>query len=179
MSLWVPPRVSRELEEGTRAFNVRCSMDVETDGPVQRYWNPRLRLIDDRLALVQAKERVGTPGLRAGFWHIRRNNEAGPVSLICVEGPDGGFMEPSSRMEDLLLAGDLQSARTVRGRDEAAVAAERARVRDDARDGEDRRGHMLEYYRAITRQHVSMTDARPWTNAAKDSARGKTGRKAA
>lgn len=152
--LWVPPSVSREQREVTAQHNVRVALAVDTDGPVQRFWNPRLRAIDPRLSLVKAKDDALAPGVRPGFWHVRRDNSPSPVTVWPWQAPDGSFLEPDSRLEEWLRTMDMQSTRTDRALHDAAVEDDRRRAREDELGHEQRVDHMMNRLRSLNRTSV-------------------------
>lgn len=170
MSLWVPPRVSRELSDVTEQHKAEVMASAIRDASIE-YFNRELKRVDEHLELIKAKDDATAAGLKPGYWHILRHNPGAPPSLLPLVGDDGEFVEPSSRVFDLLREGDLQNDQVIRAMRERDERAAKQRARDKQRDAEDRIGHMVEHAKAVTRAHVSMTDARPWTNAAKDSAK--------
>jgi len=162
--------VSRELEDLTEQHRAEVFASAIRDARIEHF-NRELKQVDEHLELIKARDDATAAGLMPGFWHILRHNPGAPPSLLPLTGDDGEFVEPSDRIFTLLREGDLQNDQVIRARRERDERAAKQRARDKARDAEDRVGLMTEHIKAVSRAHVSMTTARPWTNAAKDSAK--------
>lgn len=173
MGLFVPPRVARELELKRVGEEIRLARLTSTGG-VMADFNRDLKAIDPYLQLVKAHDTIeaGTP-LKPAYWHIIRHNPGAPPSVMVIEGPDGEYVEPTSRIFDLLKAGDLQNPATTRRLRERNQAIEDAKQRREAREREDRNTEAIERYKAATRTQVSMASA-PWSQnvAGRKGARG-------
>jgi len=168
MPLWTPPSVSRELRERTASFNaaVRESVhDFDPSDPVLREFNQVLAQIDPRLLMVRAKDRI-VPGLpmRPGYYHIICDNSdrGAPDTVMIVEGEDGEFTPPTSRVYEKLAEGDLHDQRNVE-RFARIQREERERnEREQQANREERREHLFDYVKTNTRASVPGA-GQPWT----------------
>lgn len=165
--LWLPPRVSKEYRESTQRLHADLREQFWFRGPVAAAWNPELQKLDPYLRLGQAKEGASHAGVIPGYWHLLRLNPSAPWSVMPLQGPQGEFVEPTSRMLETLRANDLQNARVVADRERADRLAELAREREQQNAHEERVGEMSERWRAVTETSVSMSDAAPWTQNTK------------
>ena len=161
--LWVPPKVSRELEDSTARFNAEAKDQFRFNESVCQTWNPELQKIDPYLRLARAKEHAHFPGVLPNYYHMVRLNPVGPIWFQPLTGPNMSFVEPTLRMLDTLRGSDLQNPRAVRDRKMQQDMAEKARKTREERETEERQEEMLERWRSATQTRVSMTDARPWT----------------
>lgn len=169
--MWLPPTVSDEHLAGRREFEaelrdrmVRQAM-LKVKGILDEF-NYELKRIDPRLEMVRAAENThGTP-LRPGFYHIVRWNEGAPPSVMTIEGDNGEFVEPTSRVFEKLAREDLwdpENMRLLRQRQRLAdEAAEKLKIRER----EQRQEEMLERWVAGTRTFVSMNRDSPWSQNA-------------
>lgn len=174
MSLWMPPRVQRELAQERSEYEALIAILTECDD-VPDLLNRRVSEIDPNLAVVKAKPTVpwGVP-LKPGYFHLVRRNETAPVSVTVIEGPDGEYIEPGSKMLDLIRSRDLWNPQ-VRA-DLAAAEEERKRAaqRELERDREEINEEVLERFKAGTQASVSMNQDTPWSQ----NASGRRGAKA-
>lgn len=171
-SLWVPPAVSRELQQETLKHRAELMAAARRDATCD-YWDRELQKIDSKLTLVQAHEDAQVPGLKPGYWHVIRDCTPGPPSILPIVGDAGEFVEPTSRLLELLRAGDLQNPRAMadrRRRDEAN--ARRAERRKQA-EHEERVEEMMDRWRAVNKTTVLVSDDVKWTQ----SANGRRGRR--
>ncbi len=158
MSLWVPGD-----ETARQRADVYSS--VESDLAHMRYWNAELRQLDPALQLIKARDTVTAPGLRPGYWHVVRDVPPAPPTLLPLVGEFGEYVEPSSRMLEVLKEGDLQNEQAMRDRRARDDAATKARLKAKFHAHEERVGEMVEKVDSLNRAHVSVTTARPWTNS--------------
>jgi hypothetical protein len=163
--LWVPPRVSDEHLESTRAYNASLLQMFEFDLPLCDTWNPVLRSIDPLLRIGKARERAHAVGVRPGFWHLLRLNDTGPYSVTTIH-VNGQYAEPTQSMLDALRDMDLQNNRVIADQRRQREAEARAKERERERDTEERLEEMQDRWNAVTRAQVSMNDATPWTQNA-------------
>jgi len=163
-TLWTPRRVDKRLDD-RRSFraDVLRSLDYSPD-PLLDQFNTQLRRIDDRLLMVRANQQVvpGVP-MRPGHYHLLVDNGPEvPLTATVIEGDDGQFVTPTSRVFEKLAAGDLRERRNWERF--AAIDRERKAAvdRERARDREERIDHRIELVNAYTRTSVSTTTAIPW-----------------
>lgn len=162
MPVWLPPRISRELAAVTQAHRAEVVQAARRDALCD-YWDRELQKIDPALTIFQAKEDATVPGLKPGYWHICRDNPGAPPSLLPLVGDDGEFVEPTSKMLEVLRAGDLQNRRAMEDRARRDEEAERRRERERQDAHEERVSEMLDRLASATQTRVSMTDAAPWS----------------
>lgn len=165
--LWVPPKVSQELKDGTRRHNAEVLDMFWLNTPVCSEWNRELEQLDPRLRLAQAKPDAHAPGVKPGYYHLLMVNPDQPLTHNPLTGPDGEFVEPSSRMLETLRSADLQNARAVLDRARRQERAERDSERQEERDGEAQQQELVERWRAVSETSVSMNDSQPWSQNVK------------
>jgi hypothetical protein len=165
--LYLPKSAARELldRQANFAADVVRSLSVTNDDSLMLEFNVKLQNFDPRLMLVRAADTVaaGVP-MKPGYYHLLINNGPGiPLSVTVIEGDDGEFCEPTSRVFEKLMAGDMRERRNlerferIRRGDYDRNAAELERERDE------RREHLRDLVNAYTRTSVSMNADRPWT----------------
>lgn len=169
--MWLPPRVSAQLESERAAHYARVERLTDTLDTMEHF-NRALREIDPYLQLVRAKLVIeaGTP-LKPGYWHLVRHNPGAPPSITTIEGPDGEYVEPNSSIFEMLRKQDLQNPRAVRERRRFDEAARVAAEREEARERERVNAEVMERYLAGTRTQVSMVPG--WSQ----NAAGRRGRR--
>lgn len=165
-SLFIPPRVARELAGKTLKFreDVFKSILLDDSDPILREFTQQLQRIDPRIVMVRANmhPEPGVP-MRPGFYHLLIDNGLSvPITVTPITGEDGGFAEPTSRVFERLLGGDMHDRRNL----ERFARVERERFeaveREKARDREERIEHRRDLVNAYTRTSVSTTKAAPW-----------------
>jgi hypothetical protein len=178
-TLILPARLAREYADRRQSFrrDVLASIVLDDSDRLMAEFCRRLQAIDPRLMLVRARETVvpGVP-MRPGYYHLLVDNGPGvPLTVTVIEGKGGEFAEPTSRIFEKLMAGDMRERRNLERF--ARVEAERhaAVEREKARDRHERREHLRDLVNAYTRTGVSMTDARPWTQNTQPHARSAAG----
>lgn len=155
--MWVPPRVSKELQDNTRHATAELMQMVYVKGVMDDF-NKELRAIDPYLELVLAREKVlaGSP-LRPGYWHIIRHNPTAPPTVMTLEGEHGEYVEPNSEMfRKLSEDNDMWNPASMARRRKREEALEQAKERRKNREREARQEELLERYAAATRTQVSM-----------------------
>lgn len=160
--LWVPPRVSRELEEGRKQHEADLAAMFVFDGHILSKWNKELRKIDPLLRLGRARDKAHAPGVVPGFYHLVRFNPGAPPWVQALHN-NGQFVEPSSRMLEMLKASDLQNARAVYDRKRADEEAARAEEKAKQVDHEERVDDAVELVKANTQVRISMNKDTPWS----------------
>lgn len=168
--LWVPPKVSAELLEERREREARALLFMHTTKVCDEF-NPELKRIDPALEMVFLPEPmpldVVSAGGRPGRYNIvREGSKGGPLSFMPIVGPDGEFVEPTSRIFDELKLMDwwdpaVRQAR--RDREQRLEDARRKRQEEERRELDE---EVLERYLAATRTQVSMNDSVPWAQNA-------------
>lgn len=166
--MWLPPQVSAELVEGRRQFRADLEQRMVRDAmlrvkSVLDEFNYELKRIDPKLEMVRASENThGTP-LKPGYYHVIRWNDGAPPSVMTVEGPDGEFVEPTSRVFEKLAREDLWDPANMRLLRQRQRLADEAAERLKLREREDRQQEMFERYQAGTRTFVSLDRSQPWS----------------
>ncbi len=153
--MWLPPSVSRDLAAETEQQKADVAQAAIRDASMD-FWNRELKQLDEHLELIKARDDASVAGLTPGYWHVMRHNPGGPPSLLPLVGDHGEFVEPTSRMLDLLRSGDLQNERVMRDRrafDERAAAQ---RQRDKEQASLDRRADLAERIGSLTNVSVSV-----------------------
>lgn len=172
--LWVPPKISRELEAERRREHAEVNKLSALGNVVgvMKQFNYELQQIDQYLSLEYLPEGVdtGTTSMKAGYYHVVRRDPSAPPSVMVVEDENGMPMEPTSRLFDQLRAADFWNPAVVRDREKCKRLAEEARNRQMAREDEDRRQELIERTLAVTRTQVSMAGEN-WTQNNSPAAR--------
>src|SRR6266705_3618174 len=101
MSLFLPPRISRELLAERHQYQADL-MAMTHMKDVMDSWNKDLKQIDPYLELIKARDdlSVQTAALKPGYWHIIRHNPGAPPSVTTWQGPNGEYREPDSGIYD-------------------------------------------------------------------------------
>src|SRR6266540_4567367 len=132
MALWVPPKVHRELREETAAHNAATLGMFDFHGPVFDEWNDDLKKLDPYLRLGKAKEHADAIGVIPGFFHLVRINPNAPLWTMPLHDEQMRFIEPSSRMLQVLRERDMQNMQVTRARlqsiEEKGKQEEKARL---------------------------------------------------
>jgi hypothetical protein len=164
--LILPRRILREQQERRDSYraDVLASLDLtDTDGLMAEYCH-KLQAFDRRLMLVRAAESVapGVP-MRPGYYHLLIDNGPGvPLSVTVIEGANGEFAEPTSRIFEKLVAGDMAERRN-RDRFAETEARRHAAVeREKTQDRAERREHIRDLVKAYTQTSISTTTVVPW-----------------
>lgn len=164
--LILPRSVERELQARRDAFrhDVLASIQLENREPLLLEYCARLQAFDRRLMLVKAREEVvrGVP-MKPGYYHLLVDNGPGiPLTVTVIEGADGEFCEPTSRVFEKLMAGDMTEQRNLdrfaRTEAERHASVEREKQADRA----ERREHIGDLIKAYTQTSVSMNRDTPW-----------------
>jgi hypothetical protein len=175
--MWLPPRISHQLADRTRSFNAdvlrSCALD---DGdPVLVEYTRRLQEYSPRLLMVRAHEHVvpGVP-MKPGYYHVLVRLDDAPYTIAVVEGEDGEFVVPTSRVFERLAAGDMTQRRNLDRFAHVQRDEHDANEREKRTDREERREHVRDLVNAYTRTSVSMNPDTPWTqNAQPNSLRAR------
>lgn len=163
-SLWVPPKVDRKLKEESNAYTASVESMVDRFRGILSEYTARLKEIDPHLELIFARPNAAAAGLVPGRYHVMRHNPGAPPSLMVVEGPNGEFIEPGSRLLDEVRAKDMWSPEAVRDRERARARREYEREMERQRETELRQQELLERWRAATQTSISMhRTVTPWT----------------
>lgn len=165
--LYLPGSLQRELLDKQASFraDVFNSIAVREDDSLLLEFNLKLQNIDPRLLMVRAAE-VVVPGvpMKPGYYHLLVDNGPGvPINVTVIEGDDGEYTEPTSRVFEKLVMGDMRERRNLE-RYEAIKRGEwTANAMELERDREERREHLRDLVNAYTRTSISMSTDRPWT----------------
>lgn len=179
-TLFIPPRVARELRQATDSFreDVLRSVVLEDTDPLLIELNRMLQDVDPRVVLVRAREAVvvGLP-MRPGYYHLLRDNSdtGAPMTVLVLEGAHGEFVDPTSRILEKLAAGDMRERRNLERFKQTELDEWVANEKEKADGREERRDHLTDLVNAYTRTSVSTTDARPWTQNNQPSAQREAG----
>jgi hypothetical protein len=167
--MWVPPQVSRELlaqreqyraDLETQAIRAK-QLDVKS---ILDQFNYELKRIDPKLEMVRAGETVSIDSaLRPGYYAVIRWNDGAPPSVINITGEHGEFVEPTSRVFEMLKRNDLWDPRNMRLLRQRERLADEAAQRQKIRDRQERQEEIMERVAAATRTQVSMNRDAPWS----------------
>lgn len=125
-------------------------------------FNYELRRIDPKLEMFRAGE-VAEPPVVPGYYHIVRWNDGAAPSIITIEGEHGEFVEPTSRVFEMLARNDLWDPNNMRLLRQRQALADQAAEKLKIREREERQAEILERYLAGTRTFVSMDRSLPWS----------------
>jgi hypothetical protein len=168
---WVPPTVSRELQDSTAQYRGEVHQMARHAGIVQAF-NKELRAIDPHLQMVWFDEDVVLEGVVPGRYHLLRDAPGVPPTLEPICGPNGEFMEPNSGLFNWLRESDMWNAEARRDRERRQEEARRSAERVREREREEIREELLDRYNAHFRTSVSMDRSSPWSQ----NSRGRRGR---
>lgn len=101
--------------------------------------------------------------LKPHYYAVVRWNEGAPPSVMLVEGPNGEFEEPTSRLFEELKKQDLGDPSNRRRLMERSRRMQEARDRMLERENAERQAEIKERVDAATRTFVSMNRSTPWT----------------
>jgi hypothetical protein len=178
-TLLLPRRYERELQDRRDSFrhDVLRSLDLDDQDTLMVEYTRKLRAFDRRLMLVRARDEVvpGVP-MRPGYYHLMVDNGPDvPLTVTVIEGANGEFCEPTSRIFEKLMAGDMNSRRNRERFAKLEAEGFNANEREKVRDRIERRDHLRELVKAYTETSVSMTNARPWAQNTQGPARRDAG----
>lgn len=164
--LYLPPSVLRErrLENEAKAF----ASGVFVRDDTCREFDPLLKSVEPALSMLWCREpaplEVVAAGARPGRYNIvREPPEDAPVTFIPVVGPDGEYVEPTSRVFDMLAEMDWWDGRVKRDREELRQRAEDARSKAHAEEMRRISDEAWERWQAVSRAQVSMNRSVPWS----------------
>ncbi len=159
MTLWVPEsaRLTNDVDSQLVALGERHQW--------LKFFDRELRELDEGLSLVKASDSATEPGLKPGYWHIRRENPGDMASYFPLEGDEGEFVEPSSEHLGMMRRMDLQNPRAFRDFVKRYERLEADRERRRQLEAEERQTEFAERLESHERAHVSM--AGKWTNSVK------------
>jgi hypothetical protein len=163
--LWVPPSVSRELQESTSAYREELFSRARHREVIDSF-NPELKKIDPHLQMVWFDEGTELFGVVPNRYHLLRDNPGAPPSLEPLCDAEGGFIEPNSGVFEWLRKGDMWNAAAKHDRERSIEAARRAAERARDREREDIEEEFKDRYNAAFRTSVSLANT-PWTQTAR------------
>lgn len=179
-SVWVPPRVSRELAEESRRREHEAAKVMLGDGRLE--WKKEFDAQLDRIVHGMCLAFCPDPapldavaqGAYPGRWHlVWPGFNGGPLVLqpLVLDvrsgkpqvGGDGAFVEPGSWVFDRLAEQDLWSDRVQRDRRRIRREAEEAKRKREADERRERDLDVLERWKAVSATQVSMNRSTPWS----------------
>lgn len=151
MGIWLPPKLSRELEQE----NARDNAETLSMFEICKQWDRELKAVDPLLELGRASEAADPAnGLKPGYWHILRHNPGAPVTAEPLEWRDGTPRDPGGWMFDMLLASDMWNERAMRERREVKRKLVDARERDRRRLAQERAEEMDARIASVERESI-------------------------
>jgi hypothetical protein len=172
MALWVPPKVSRELQQKTDAYRHEVLEMVYRKATMDDF-NRDLKQIDPYLELIWAPGNANAVGLKPNRYHILRHVPGGPPSLWPIETEDGEYMEPNSGIFDMLRRNDMWHAEASYDRKKRKEALKAAEERHKRLEREALSEEVEERWKAATRTQVLMSPDVRWAQ----NASGRRGRR--
>jgi hypothetical protein len=165
--LWLPPQVEAKYAEARKADRAMVVSRAQIRDICVSF-DAELKRIDPKLMMVWYDEGPDLPsGAVGGRYHLIRDNEGAPPSIIPICGPDGSFIEPNSGLFEWLRKGDMWNAQARRDRDAQMDRARQAAERAREREREDVQEEFKDRYNAAFRTSVSMTPDARWTQTAR------------
>lgn len=193
MSLFLPPRVSAELQEESRRREMEAARAMVGDDRIawKKEFDAQLEHIVHGMRLAFCPDPAPldavAQGAYPGRWHlVWPGFNGGPLVLqpLVIDsagkasvGGDGAFVEPGSWVFDRLAEQDLWSERVQRDRRRIRREAEEAKRRREEQERADADRDVLERIKAVTRTQVSMNRDTPWSqnHAGQRQAKGNRG----
>lgn len=180
MSLFLPPRVSRELAEESRRREAEAAKAMLGDDRLEwkREFDAQLERVVHGMRLAFCPDPAPldavAQGAYPGRWHlVWPGFNGGPLVLqpLVIDtrsgrpmiGGDGPFVEPGSWVFDALAEQDLWSERVQRDRRRIRREAEEAKRRREEQERADRDQDVLERWKAVSATSVSMNRSTPWS----------------
>lgn len=191
--LFIPPRVAHELEQETQRRQT-SALGVLERAAVCKEFDPDLQRIDPDLSMVFCPEITpqdrakGGPildavaaGARPGRYNVMRQAPGAPWTFKPITGPNGEFVEPTSRVFEMLKEQDWWDPAVRHVREQREQRLEDARRRREENERRERDEVAWEHWQAVSRTQVSMNRSTPWSQnhagqrAAKGAARRRDG----
>lgn len=165
--MWVPPQYRQAREEFEAEMRARLVQDelVRVKG-VLDHFNHELQRIDSKLEMVRAPADCGLTGMKPHYYHVVRWNEGAAPTFFAIEGENGEFVEPTSRVFDKLREGDLWDPANMRRIRQRHSNAEAAAAKMREREAAERREEIFDRVKAVTQTSVSMNRDTPWSQNA-------------
>lgn len=168
--IFVPPKVSYELQQETlrREAEGLLELKVEAKFKWAKEFEAELKRIDHRLfgpvfCPDPAPLDAVAMGAQPGRWHVGRENEGAPTSLLPIMGPNGEYMEPTSRVFEQLKAMDWWDDRVLRDKRKRERQMEEAKRIREERERKEFDEEMYERFLAVSRTQVSMNRDTAWS----------------
>lgn len=176
--MWTPPQYVRAREEFEAEMRERVAYGelARVKGILDEF-NHELRRIDSKLEMVRAPADCGLTGMKPHYYHVVRWNDATAPTFIVIEGENGEFVEPTSRVFDMLKAGDLWDPANMRRVRQRHANADAAAAKLRARENAARQEEIRDRVNAVTRTSVSMNREVPWTQNISPASQRERGRK--
>jgi hypothetical protein len=164
--LYLPPSALRDLRLEREAQTLEF-VETARQSAVCREFDPLLQRIDPLLSMVFCREpaphAVVAAGARPGRYNVlRESHNGGPRSFMPIVGPNGEFVEPTSRVFETLKSMDSWNPAVQRERREREESIEKARAKREADELREANEDVLERYKAVSRAQVSMNTSVPW-----------------
>ncbi len=161
MSMWLPPKVSRELQEETRASNAATLSMFNFDAPGMKQWNRELQKIDPALRLGRAKEQAQAMGVYPNYYHLVRMGQH--LWVMPLHDGRGGFVEPTSAMLDMLRGSDMQNPQVMRAHKKLQENLAKEEEFQRERDHERRSYELLERWKAVSQVRIPFNTDIRWS----------------
>ena len=156
MTLWVPPKVAKDLLGARQEQAAALAQQVELHKTFDE-WNRELRAIDKNLQLVKAPPGANYPGLKPGYWHVVRDCGDAPPRIIVHEDPETGeYRDPDSSLLERLRKGDMWSNRSMYEASQHDKRLQEAAERRRAQERHDRVEEVMERYDSSRRLSVGI-----------------------
>jgi hypothetical protein len=165
--MWVPPQYQQAREEFEAEMRQRLANgELKRVKGILDEFNHELRRIDGKLEMVRAPADCGLTGMKPHYYHVVRWNESTAPTFITIQGDNGEFVEPTSRVFEMLREGDLWDPQVMRKVRQARSNADAAAAKYRAKENASRQEEIRERVAAVTRTQVSMNRDTPWTQNA-------------
>lgn len=167
MSLFLPPKVGRELMEERRRREAVALESMRRQGWMKEF-DAELDRIVPGMVIVPCPDPAPLDAAAMGFAPGRWNlvwpgYNGGPANVLPLEDDDGGYREPGSWVFDMLARADMWNERAMRDQRRIKREAEEAKARRLERERAERDQEVLERYAAVSRTQVSMNRSAPWS----------------
>lgn len=161
--MWVPPQYRQAREDFEQEMRERVAYGelARVKGILDEF-NYELRRIDSQLEMVRAPADCGLTGMKPHYYHVVRWNEGTAPTFITIQGENGEFVEPTSRVFEMLKAGDLWDPANMRRIRQRHANADAAAAKLRERENAARREEIADRVASVTRTQVSMNRDTPW-----------------
>lgn len=168
-TLYLPAGVSPEMMDERQRREAQAQTVFLRDERCREF-DPLLFRVDPYLSMVFCNDpapiEVAHCGARPGRYNIVRQVPGAPLSFIPIVGPSGEYVEPTSRVFELLRQMDWWNEDVKRDRNAREDRLEDARRKTQDAERERLNTEVYERYVAGTRTQVSMNPDVPWAQNA-------------